>query len=119
MKKLITLLTLLLTVCSGAWASNETLSWTDMAISNHDANKAGAATSANLTPANGVVVNLETNGTVTKDFGSGSTTYYRYKGFGVDEDTDKSVLAQLYYRFAGVYDEKDDIKAAAYFIAES
>jgi len=60
-----------------------------MATTNHNANKAGSATSANLTPASGVVTGLNTNGTVTKDFGSGSTTYYRYNGFAVGEDVSK------------------------------
>ena len=41
--------------------------------------------------------------------------YYQKSVKLIDENTDKSVLAQLYYRFAGVYDEKDDIKAAAYY----
>ncbi len=41
--------------------------------------------------------------------------YYQKSVKLITDDIDKSVLAQLYYRFAGVYDEKDDIKAAAYY----
>ena len=89
MKHLLKKAFLLLALVGGttsAWATTETVSWTDMATSSHNANKAGVATSVNLTPANGVVTSLNTNGSVTKDFGQGSTTYYRYAGFDVDED---------------------------------
>lgn len=93
-KKIFTLLTLLLCVCSGAWATTETVSWTDMATSGHNANKGGAASSTNLIPVAGVVANIKTNGSVTKDFGSGSTTYYRYSGFAVDEST------EMYFQYS-------------------
>ena len=42
-------------------------------------------------------------------------SYYQKSLKLVTENTDKTVLSQLYYRLAGVYDEKDDIKSAAYY----
>lgn len=42
-------------------------------------------------------------------------SYYQKSVKLVTGNTDKSVLSQLYYRFAGVYDEKDDIKSARYY----
>ena len=42
-------------------------------------------------------------------------SYYKKSVSLITDETDKSVLSQLYYRFAGVYDEKDDIKTAAFY----
>lgn len=42
-------------------------------------------------------------------------SYYQKSVKLIDEDTDKSVLAQLYYRIAGIFDEKDEIEKAAYY----
>lgn len=42
-------------------------------------------------------------------------TYYQKSIKLINSDTDKSVLAQLYYRIAGIFDEKDEIKKAAFY----
>ena len=42
-------------------------------------------------------------------------SYYQKSVKLIDKDTDKSVLAQLYYRIAGIFDEKDEIEKAAYY----
>ena len=42
-------------------------------------------------------------------------SYYQKSVKLIDEDTDKSVLAQLYYRIAGIFDEKDEIEKAAFY----
>lgn len=42
-------------------------------------------------------------------------SYYQKSVKLIDDNTDKSVLAQLYYRIAGIFDEKDEIEKAAYY----
>ncbi len=42
-------------------------------------------------------------------------SYYKKSVKLIDTYTDKSVLAELYYRIAGVFDEKDETKHAAYY----
>ena len=42
-------------------------------------------------------------------------SYYQKSIKLIDSDTDKSLIAQLYYHIAGIYDEKDDIKTAAMY----
>ena len=41
--------------------------------------------------------------------------YYKKSIKLVTPDTEKSVLAQLFYRIAGIFDEKDDIQKAVYY----
>lgn len=41
--------------------------------------------------------------------------YYKKSVSLITDDTDKSVLAQLFYRIAGVFDEKDDTKKASFY----
>lgn len=41
--------------------------------------------------------------------------YYKKSVALITEQTDKSVLSQLYYRIAGIFDEKDEIEKAAYY----
>ena len=42
-------------------------------------------------------------------------SYYQKSVKLIDDNTDKSVLAQLYYRIAGIFDEKDEIEKAAFY----
>ena len=42
-------------------------------------------------------------------------SYYKQSVKLIDDNTDKSVLAELYYRIAGIFDEKDETKHAAYY----
>lgn len=41
--------------------------------------------------------------------------YYKKSIKLVNSETDKSILAQLYYRIAGVFDEKDEIEKAVFY----
>ena len=41
--------------------------------------------------------------------------YYKKSVALITEQTDKSVLSQLYYRIAGIFDEKDEVEKAAYY----
>ena len=41
--------------------------------------------------------------------------YYQKSIKLITSETEKSVLAQLYYRIAGIFDEKDEIKKAAFY----
>ena len=42
-------------------------------------------------------------------------SYYQKSVKLITAETDKSVLAQLFYRIAGIFDEKDDIKKASFY----
>jgi len=42
-------------------------------------------------------------------------SYYKKSVKLITPDTDKSILAQLYYRIGGIFDEKDDIEKAVFY----